>query len=204
MFYLFGLKNIQPKHEFLGFGCRKFWWLSSGHTSGISEVCEAMDEACCVVLTVTEAVYGDTASSAVQNCTVLLQKNGQTTGRCPQWGAAGRGWLLTVKADCAWLRNITSHSCSLEGALFINLSKPRNCLRWWCKVRILNLKMHRPKIENSSEENACFSLAWLLFCSVFYGFQIHVCKALWSSDLKHLRCTVNSYISFDPNNFFDM
>lgn len=110
----------------------------------------------------------------------------------------------TVKANWAWLRNITSHSCSLQVAVFIWLCKPRYCLRWWCKVWILNLKMRQPKIENSSEENACFSLTWLLFCSVLYGIQICVCKVLWSSDLKHLGCTVNSYISFDPNNFFDM
>lgn len=50
---------------------------------------EAMDEACCVVLTVTEAVYGVTASTTVLNCTVLLQKKGQTVGRSPQQGAAG-------------------------------------------------------------------------------------------------------------------
>lgn len=64
--------------------------------------------------------------------------------------------------------------------------------------------MHQPGIENSSEENAYFSLAWLVFCSVLYGIQIFVCKVLWSSDFEHLGCTVNSYTSFDPNNFFDM
>lgn len=41
--------------------------LSSGHVSGISGVCEAVDEACCVALSVTEAVYGVTASAAVLN-----------------------------------------------------------------------------------------------------------------------------------------
>lgn len=64
--------------------------------------------------------------------------------------------------------------------------------------------MRQPRTENSSEENVCFSLAWLLFCSVLYGIQISVCKVLRSSDLEHLGCTVNSYISFDPNNVFDM
>lgn len=50
-------------------------------------MCEAMDEACCVVLAVTETVYGVTA--AVLNYTVLLQKNGQTMGRSQQRGTAG-------------------------------------------------------------------------------------------------------------------
>lgn len=47
-------------------------------------MCEAVDEACCVVLAVTEAVYDATASAAVLNYTVLLQKDGQTMGRSPQ------------------------------------------------------------------------------------------------------------------------
>lgn len=181
-----------------------FWWRSSGHTWGISGVCEAMDEGCCVVLNVTAAVYGDTAWTAVLNYTVLSQKKGQTTSRSPQRGAAGRADCSTVRAHCVPLRNVTAPSCSLQVAVFIWLCKPRNCLTWWCRVRILNLKMRQPRTETSSEENVCFSLAWLLFCSVLYSIQICVCKVLWSSHLDHLECTVNSYISLDPNNFFDM
>lgn len=54
-------------------------------------MCEAMDEACCVVLSVTEAVHGVAASAAaVLSYTVLPQKKGQTTGRSPPRGAACR------------------------------------------------------------------------------------------------------------------
>lgn len=198
------LKTIQPKPEFLGFGCRMFRWLSSGHTWGISGVCEAMDEGCCVVWSVTGAVYGATVWAAVLNYTILPPKKGQTTGRSPQRGAAGRAGCSTATAHCVPLRNITAHSCSLQMAVFIWLCKPRSCLTWWCRVRIWNLKMRQTRTENSSEENVCFSLAWLLFCSVLHGIQICVCKVLWSSDLEHLGCTVNNYFSLDPNNFFDM